>query len=112
MKATELIGLLKNLSPEQQKMDVVVFLSHEGAYANICHLDADRDVVMHKSGLLMPQCEGENHVCAFTVIALEYDSELDLEVASSQLPKTKRGFWEKFWDRFGSGSTKGGGFCD
>jgi len=26
--------------------------------------------------------------------------------------ETKRGFWEKFWDKFGSGSTKGGGYCD
>jgi len=27
-------------------------------------------------------------------------------------PEPKRGFWERFWDRFGSGSTKGGGYCD
>ena len=34
------------------------------------------------------------------------------QTGSPDGPESKRGFWERFWDRFGSGSTKGGGYCD
>ena len=41
----------------------------------------------------------------------DFEKEIRNLIKQTQT-KSKPGFWERFWDRFGSGSTKGGGYCD